>query len=232
MAKLLRKNQKVFGSSAGLNQIGEFGSLAAGSPAFTTDPETVQALANYLTGWFGAVIGGNSPAIEDMNALCFLFAYQLSYLMQTGVPEWNASTTYFIGSLVNDGSGALYYSLTNNNTNNALTSSSNWALATQKETVKRLVFADSPYTISPSDQHLEFDCTGGNIVATLPSRALYAGRTLKVDRADLSANTLTLNRAGGDVIADQTLTDTSYVMDVGLQSEDFFAGTTFWKVRG
>jgi len=95
----------------------------------------------------------------------------------------------------------------------------------------RKTFADSPYTILPTDARLEFDCTGGNVIATLPDRAAYANRTLSIDRVDLSANTLTLNRAGADVIGDQTLTDLSYVMSE-MQSQDFFAGTTFWKVRG
>ena len=126
MSKILRKNQKIFGSTAGLNQIAEFGSLAAGTPTFTTDPEMIQALGNYLTGWFGAVIGGNSPAIEDMNALCYLFAYQLSYVMQAGIPEYNAATPYYIGSMVTDGANGVYISNTNNNTGNALTSVANW----------------------------------------------------------------------------------------------------------
>lgn len=128
MSKILRKVQKIFGSSAAPNQIARFGSLAAGSPTFTTDPAVIQSLGNYLSGWFGAVIGANSPAIEDMNALCYLFAYQLSYVMQTGVPEWDATTIYFKGSLVNDGNGVLYVSLTDNNTGNALSSLANWTV--------------------------------------------------------------------------------------------------------
>lgn len=126
MAKIVRKVQKIFGSTAGVNQIGQFGSLAAGSIAYTTDPATIQALSNYLTGWFGAILGSNSPAIEDMNALCYLFAYQLSYLMQEGVAEWDATTTYYIGSVVNDGNGILYVSKTNTNLNNALTLGAFW----------------------------------------------------------------------------------------------------------
>lgn len=127
MAKITRKNQKIFGSAAGTDQIAEFGSLAAGVPAFTTDPETIQALSNYLTGWYGAVIGSNSPAIEDMNALCYLFAYQLAYVLQAGVAEWDDSTTYYIGSMVTDGAGGLYISITNANLNNAVTDTTNWA---------------------------------------------------------------------------------------------------------
>ncbi len=125
MAKILRKAAKVFASGAGVNQIAQFGSLAAGSPAFTTDPDVIQALSNYLTGWFGAVIGANSPAEEDMNAILYLLSYQVAYLLQTGIGEWNSTTTYYIGSFVSSGS-KIYVSLTDTNLNHAVTDATNW----------------------------------------------------------------------------------------------------------
>ena len=126
MSKILRKTAKIFGINAGTNQIAEFGSFAAGSPAYTTDPAVIQTLSNYLSGWFSAIVGSNSPAIEDMNALCYLFAYQIAYCMQEGVPEYDSGTTYYIGSLCSSG-GTLYVSLTNSNLGNAVTSGANWA---------------------------------------------------------------------------------------------------------
>jgi hypothetical protein len=132
MSRLSRYTQQIFGSGAGSNQIAEFGSLAAASPATysgtTITPTIVQSLSNYLSGWFGAVIGGNSPAIEDMNAICYLYAYQLAYVMQLGIAEWDAGTTYYVGSIAQDGTGNIYASLTNSNTNNALSSTANWKL--------------------------------------------------------------------------------------------------------
>jgi len=125
MAKIVRKVQKVFGSTAGLNQIAQFGSLANTTPNFTTDPTVIQALAQYLNGWFDAAIGSNSPAIEDMNALCYLYAYQLAYLMQEGVAEWDAITTYYLGSIAQDGNGVQYLSMSDANLNNAL-STAEW----------------------------------------------------------------------------------------------------------
>lgn len=126
MAKITREVAKIFGSTAGVNQIGQFGSLAAGSPAYSTDPGTIQNLSQWLSGWFEAVIGANSPAIEDMNAFCYVVAYQIAYLMQTGVAEWNSETTYYIGSLANDGLGNTFVSITDDNLNNALTDGANW----------------------------------------------------------------------------------------------------------
>lgn len=125
MSKLTRKTQSVFGASAGTDQISQFGSLVAGSPAYTTDPAVIQALAQYADGWFSAVLNGNAPTIEDTNALHYLETYQLAYLMQAGVAEYDAATTYYIGSICQS-AGVLYTSLTNSNINNALTSLTNW----------------------------------------------------------------------------------------------------------
>jgi hypothetical protein len=126
MAKISRALQKIFGSSGASSQFGQFGSLAAGSPTTTKDPATIQALANYLTGWYGAVIGNNSPAIEDRNALDFLMTRQLAYLFQQGIAEWETNTEYHLGSLVMDASGNVYQSITNDNQGNAVTDLANW----------------------------------------------------------------------------------------------------------
>lgn len=128
MSNLTRAYQRIFASSAGGSQIGEFGSLAAGSAVTTTDPEAAQSLSNWLGGWFSAILGPNAPAIEDMNAVCFVLSYQIAYLLQKGVPQWNALTTYYIGDIVNV-AGVLYVSLTNANLNNVTTDITNWGLS-------------------------------------------------------------------------------------------------------
>lgn len=125
MAKLTRKTQRLFGSSAGANQIAQFGSFAANSPLFSSDPAVIQSLSNFLTGWFGAAVGANSPAIEDMNGLFLVAFYQLAYLMQAGVAEYDTGTTYYTGSLAMS-AGQIYVSQVDNNTNNALSNRSFW----------------------------------------------------------------------------------------------------------
>lgn len=125
MAKLPRVLQKQFAVNALPAEVGVFGSLAAAAPTNSQDPLVIQSLSNWLSGWKAAVLGGNSPAIEDMNGMCLVFAYQLAYLMQAGVAEWDATTTYYIGSMVNSG-GVIYISQTDNNLNNAVTSAANW----------------------------------------------------------------------------------------------------------
>lgn len=124
--KIPRETMLIFGSTAGTDQIEQFGSLANGTPVYTTSISAIQALANYLDGWFGGVVGSNAPAIEDLNAICYLYAYQLAYMFQQGVPEWDSSTTYFIGSIAQDGSGNEYVSQTNGNLNHVLSDQTNW----------------------------------------------------------------------------------------------------------
>lgn len=126
MARLPRVLQKIFGSSAGTDQIGKFGSLAAGSPEYTTDIALIQSLSNYLEGWYGAVLGNNSPAIQDVNALDYLITKQLAYLFQAGIPEWDATTTYYIGSYASNGAGTFYKSIVDNNIGNPLTDITKW----------------------------------------------------------------------------------------------------------
>lgn len=130
MAKLTKVFQNIFGSAAGVDQIAQFGSKFAGTPTFSTSPVTVQALSNFLSGWFAAVIAtpnGPAPCIEDMNALFFLITYQLAYASQAGIPEWDASTIYFTGSLAQV-AGVIYVSRTDNNSNNLVTDTTNWTI--------------------------------------------------------------------------------------------------------
>jgi hypothetical protein len=202
MAKILRKTAKIFGINAGANQIAEFGSLAAGSPTFTTDPAIIQSLGNYLTGWFGAVIGANSPAIEDMNALCYLFAYQLAYLFQAGVPEWDSGTTYYTGSLVTSG-GQIYVSLTDNNLNNALTSAANW----RPFVATGLIAAFNPATASPYamsatvDIGKEFLVNTANGASTfnLPAPTANFWFTIKDIAGSADINPITFHRFGSEL---------------------------------
>lgn len=122
MTALARKNLKIFGNSAASGDIRQYGSLAAGAPITTTDPETIQALAQYDQGWRDALMVSTSgsllPTLEDTNSLHYLETYQLAYLFQSGIPEWIATATYCIGSFCQV-SGIVYQSLIDTNLNHA-----------------------------------------------------------------------------------------------------------------
>lgn len=200
MAKLTRATQKLFGSTAGVNEISTFGSLKAGVPAFTNNPATIQSLSNYLAGWFQAVIGGNSPAIEDMNALFYLYAYQLVYIFQAGVPEWDSGTTYYIGSFASDGLGNIYTSLTDTNLNNALSNTTNWRSLSGSNIVSINPATQSPYVLTSVDNGKLFlvNCANGAMQFTLPAAINNFSFTYKDDAGVASDFPITLSRAASE----------------------------------
>ena len=203
MSKITRQTQKIFGSSAGLNQIGKFGSFAAGSPAYPVSAPyiaEIQSLSNYLTGWFGAILGANSPAIEDMNAVCYLFAYQLAYIMQAGISEWDTNTTYYIGSVVSDGAGRFYRSIQDANLGNAVTNVSYWANMNSGNIVSAA--GPTAYTMTGADTGKTFFITTSSAAITfnLPAPVLnYEFKFVDIS-GNCSINNITLHRNASESI--------------------------------
>lgn len=117
MGKLARFTQYLFGTgSTNGSRFAVFGSLQSGSPvayagSAITPALVQQNLAGFQNGWDGAAIGvaqgAASPAIQDTNALDFLTFYQLCYLYQMGIPEYDGSTTYYSNSILQSG-GSVY----------------------------------------------------------------------------------------------------------------------------
>lgn len=194
MSKLSRYVQKLFGSNATSNTMAQFGSFAAGTPltydGTTITPDIVQALSNYLTGWKGAVVGNNSPLLEDQNAIDYLFSYQLAYIFQAGIPEWNTSTIYFIGSFASDGAGSAYRSVTNTNTGNALSDASNWIKVFGPATLRT---PSVDYTVLISDGLIE--ATGTHTI-TMPDATKNSGVEYIIKKPD-SGTTTTISFSGG-----------------------------------
>jgi hypothetical protein len=133
MAKIPRKLLKQFGVNAGTTEIKQFGSRAAGSPVETKDIDTIQALAAFESGWLAATLTGREnskvPTLEDMNALQYVYATQMKYLFQEGVPEWLATETYYIDGICKVGN-IIYVSKVNDNIGNAPAGdTTNWGKA-------------------------------------------------------------------------------------------------------
>ena len=142
MAEIPRKHQKIFGSSlTPTGNVAVWGSLAAGAPAFSNDPDVIQSLSNFGQGFNGEVVGNSSPALEDLNGLMLLVTQQIAYVLQSGLAEWSADTTYWQSNFARIGS-TIYLSLTNNNIgNNPATDTNNWAPYFEKATGPTLAAA-------------------------------------------------------------------------------------------
>lgn len=126
MPQIPRKTAKIFGGSlSASNNVAKFGSLAVGSPAFSLDLDDIQT-AEWLLGWAAAVVGNNSPALEDFNGVFLALTQQIAYALQSGVPEYDAGTTYFeFGICRKD--GVTYVSLVDDNVgNDPATPSASW----------------------------------------------------------------------------------------------------------
>lgn len=225
MAKLTRIYQRLFASAAAADEIGEFGSLAEGTPTTTTDPATAMSRAGWLGGWYSAILGSNSPCIEDMNAGFFIFAYQLGYLMQTGIAEWDSTTIYFIGSLVNNGSGVIYQSLTNSNTNNALTSVANWRVYGESTTAM-----SATGNIASTAGFVRADPTSASFVATLPAiSATPLYKKIRVKNIATNGNSVTVQCNGADVM-DRGATTLILNSDPICDCVEFFNNGTTWDI--
>ncbi len=127
--RIPRVTGKIFASNAAEGDIGQFGSALTGTKVPTDDISIIQALPAYEEGWRGAVVSDrNYPTIQEMNGLQKTFSQQINYILQNGMPEWDAGTTYFTNQFCRIGS-MFYVSLQDNNLgNNPTTTTGFWEI--------------------------------------------------------------------------------------------------------
>ena len=125
MPKITRITHTIFGggASAAVDGIAQFGSKQAGSPNYSVNIATIQSLAAWLQGWAGAVTNGKVLPLEELNAAFLEPSYQIGYMLEMGIPEYDAGTTYFKNSICQY-TGLIYQSIADNNTGNTPTTSS------------------------------------------------------------------------------------------------------------
>ena len=104
MTILTRQTQKVFAGNANASQIAVMGSMKTGTPDYQTDLDKLQS-ASYELGWDSALLADKAPYLEEMNGVQYGFSYQLTYLLQEGIPEYDANTAYSLNSIVKVVSG-------------------------------------------------------------------------------------------------------------------------------
>lgn len=207
MPKLPRVTVVEFGNSGASTAFGQFSSKTVGSPQTSKLPAIIMQLAGWLTGWTAAAVGADfNPYLEDMNGFCFATFYFLANIFERGIPDWDAGTTYYRGAYVQDpaGSGQRFYSLTDNNLNNALplgASNAQWHWDNPPPSVDGgltvgfipLVSAITPATLVNS--HLTDD--GVDIKTTLPLK--FPDNTVQstaaVNNAPTVQNVVTGSRA-------------------------------------
>lgn len=180
MPKIDRKTFKPFGKGASLDQIAQVGSLRAGAPTFSKDPEVIQGLANYEDGWFAIAMGENSPAMEDMNGIQYVFAYMISMILQSGIAEWDDGTEYVKDSIVRVGA-KVYLSLQDANTNkNPATQTAYWVTFGNK-----ITYITEDYTVVGDEQIVILgDTAETSVTITVDPALLTNGQKMKFINQD------------------------------------------------
>ena len=135
MTKYTRITGKVFGSSADPTgsvdptigaTIGQFGSALAGTYNGTSDVATIQSLSAWQDGFIGAVTPNTQfPPLPEMTGFGKVLSYQLCYLLQQGVAEYDSGTTYYDGNWVSYNK-ALYIAKQDNFSNQLPTNTTYW----------------------------------------------------------------------------------------------------------
>lgn len=195
MAKsVTRKTLIQFGSGGPTAKFGQFGSLVAGAPINTKDIATIQALTAWINGLQDALYGANkAPLMEDFNSLLYVAFWQIFYMLQEGIPEWDAGTTYFIGAIVRaPGTQQVYQSLIDNNLNIALPSAvdnASWQYTLSVSTSKLIGLVLDAQISGMSASKLI-----GNVLdaqLTSPTTSKLSGLVLDAQINSLSASKLT-----------------------------------------
>ena len=158
MSKLTRVTGKVFGATASTTntpvEIGQFGSAKAGTYNATNDVATIQNLSAWSNGWIDAVTPTDQfPSLPEMTGVHKVLSYQNAYVLQEGIPEYDANTTYYENSICKglnaDDKLVLYRSVADNNTGNALTDALYWeelALGGGSRNIGEIVASAIPLT--------------------------------------------------------------------------------------
>ena len=221
MANITRKHHKIFASSATNN--GQFGSAQLGTKINSNDPDVIQALSAYDQGWNSATTGGTElPTLEEMQGLQYNNSYQIAYLLQKGIPEWNTSTDYYIGDIAREIAGTKFYkSITDNNIGNALTDINNWeflgnfGLATT--TTQGISYLNKPVTITnnATDADHDMDFGAGNFDFDDGSgQATLSALTKQFDA------TFALGTNAGGMVSGESIPASSFIYVYAISTAD------------
>lgn len=242
MTKLISKLQKVFGATGAVGPtgatgitgvLGQFGSYAASAPAYSEDIETIQALDAYGIGISAALVNNAPPAIQDINGLFYMISKQLAYLMQQGIPEWNADTTYYIGSFCTrpDGiNGELFVSVTNDNINNELTDTLNWMIYETK--MVKDISAETSYTVAYNDMYLYSEGSNNQSILLPTSSTTNKGRKIAIMSKETSQRNITITADNSSSIDGQltpVYLNTIGVSETNSASTFFCTGDSGWS---
>lgn len=194
------------GATGSVAQFGSYKGNTA-SPVYSSNPDVIQGYTGatgrtgltgqnaWTEGWNAAVDSSKAPTIQDMNAFFYVIMYNLCHIFQEGISHYLAAKEYHLNSFVKtavttDGStgstgaigtgatGAVFISVANNNTGNALSDSSKW----MPYYPNKVTTIGANYTVAWDDYIIKWSLaatTSTQKTITLPTpSAANAGREL------------------------------------------------------
>lgn len=169
------------------------------------------------------------PPRQFMNWLFYNIDLWIKYFNTIGVTEWDTTTTYQLGTIVNV-SGVLYRSLANANLNNAVTDVTKWinvTVATNVITVDPST--QSPYTLTAAHNGATFLVKSnlGAMTFNLPAPALNYNVTIKDRDGNFETNPCTLVRNGSETIEALAA---SFIMYASFGAWLFLTDGTNWSI--
>lgn len=214
MTKYNRPNGKLFGSSA--TNIGVFGSGQAGETyTTTTDPNTANSLGTHWSeGWDGAVVSQapyTAPFIEDMNAVNYVNSYNSAYLLQRGIPEYDANEEYQADSVCTY-NGEIWICLLDGTTGVTPTEGANWHMQAEVPVMNdnAVLVGQTGVGATVTDTLNQGDIvasTSGLDIKTgaIVNADINAGASIDESKVNLAYTTTTLNTNIGNVSNSLTL---------------------------
>ncbi len=139
---------------------------------------------------------GQAPYLQDMNGVMYVMAYEIAYLFEEGIPEYDTTTTYYTGSIVKKvGTFELYGSLIDTNLGNALparVSNSDWAYLGNLQSVSQMQAYRKPNLQYVSADTVDVEATVYNDVAgctvLFPDGVLRTVNSLTQTRFNITRN--------------------------------------------
>ena len=199
MAKIPRRLQKIFANSA--TDVGKFGGAKAGDKAPVTDIAAIQSLPAFEGGFAAATYAGNQgsevPERNEIDGLFKVVTQQIAYTLQEGVAEWDATTRYYVNSIVKS-NNILYIAIQgddiNDNTNQVVTNAAWWSVFVAPLTTtlpRRIILSNN--TLDPNNS---INFSAGNFIFHDFTRTASLNNLTKLLNANWSLGT---NQGGLDI---------------------------------
>jgi hypothetical protein len=179
-----------------------------------------------ITGW----VPGEKPPAQQMNWLFQNLSDWVAHLNNVGILEWDAATTYQLGSFVSDLAGNFYVSISASNLNFVVTNTAKWRKITSGKNVVIVDPSSTPtITLTQADSGKTYIIRSslGAVLFNLPTAVLNFSFSVKDGDGQFSTNACTLDPPGAVQVEGLAA---NYLLEADFGDWSFFCdGTNYFK---